>query len=172
MNYQIWLTDKQKKIIMRYIQERRYQHMLMIYTNLLLSAFLILYIIWIKIFTSPAEYIPDIERHEPAEAIGGLVISIFWLIWLFVTGIGKKFGKNSDYDCLKRDNYQLDFHKFSHKHPDPGKYPYYLDDIYGNTYQCPVFLDYRNAEKGSILICVTLKNGQKYALLQKINLEK
>lgn len=160
-NYQLWLKDQQKEMILKYILDRRYPFMVSMYFFLGVSILLVPY----NLLTVQLSKI----------SLDAIVLFIFTLVSfvvMFFEGKGKTFGKNSDYDCLKNDEYQLDFFEFGDKLPDSGKHPYFVSDIYGNTYKCPLFLDWRNAKYGDTLICVTLNNGQKYALLQKVNLDK
>ena len=160
-NYQLWLKDEQKELILNYILERRYSFMITMYFSLGVSIVILLY------FLSTSLVYVIIP-----EAVVYFLFAFVSFIVMFFRGIGKTFGKNSDYDCLKNDNYQLDFCEFGGKYPDTGHHPYFIRDNCGNTYKCPLFLDWRNAQEGDTLICVSLNNGQKYALLQKISLDK
>lgn len=167
-HYALWLTEEQKQIILKYIQDRRYNYMIGMYTLFFLTFFINLYIfpVWFRIFH-------DIRLDaDDFEFLSYGVFSLIASLIAFLKGIGIIFGKHSDYDCLKRDQYQLDFCEFSEKLPDTGKHPYYVKDISGTEYICPLFLDYKKAGKGSTLICVTLANGKNYALLEKVELEK
>ncbi len=164
-NYQMWLKEEQKEQVLKYIQERRYQHMITMYcvgiVALLFSIFNFLDMKYTKI-----GFIYD------TNLVSYWLLSTLITLVMFLQGIGKIFGKNSDYDCVKKDNYTLNIRKFAGKKPDTGKHPYFVEDFYGNSYQCINFLDWKHAHDGDMLICIELKNGKKYALLQKVLLEK
>ena len=155
-HYALWLTEEQKNLILKYIQDRRYQYMISMYLAFVLT-------IIILIFDLPQLLITNIIFLD----IQGYLfvyntLTVITAFGMFFMGIGKIFGKNSDYDCMKHDKYNLDFRDFESKLPDTGKHPYYVEDNFNNRYICPIFLDYRNARPGNTLICVTLNNGKKY----------
>ncbi len=168
-NERSYLTPEQKQIIMNYIQDRRYTFMVTLYVSAVMSVLLAPLARWDfkMLCTAP------VTRHGRSRAYG--IILMFWVLSLsmfvvyFVRGIGKTFWKNSDYDCLKHDDYTIDFLECAGKLPDSGKYPYFVTDAIGNPYQCMKFLEWKNIQNGERFLAVTLKNGQKFALLQKIN---
>lgn len=167
-HYALWLTEEQKNSILKYIQDRRYSYMISMYAVFLLTTAMLLTALptFLMIVTGHSSWLDNLE------ILTYCAIVMIFSVSMFLRGIGKIFGKNSDYDCLKQDNYQLDFLEFGDKLPDTGKHPYYVKDKFGNHYICPIFLDYRNARQGSTLICIALSNGKKYALLEKIDLQK
>jgi len=164
-NYQMWLNEKQKRDILKYINERRGQHMITMYCMIIIAVIFNL----INFFDMKYTKLGIIYN---SNLVSYWVISTVMALVMFLQGIGKIFGKNSDYDCIKKDHYTLNMRKFAEKKPDSGKHPYFVDDFYGNTYQCINFLDWKRAHNGDMLICIELKNGQKYAILQKVMLEK
>ncbi len=168
MNYQLWLLPEQKNQLLEYIKDRRYKLMITMYCSLIASILLIPPAVW--------EF-HDIERqimvryHSKGDSAGMIILLLLWSAFTFlvnfVRGVGKDFWKNSDYDCLKHDAYTLDIRECSGKLPDSGKYPYFITDSDGNAYQCCMkFLEWKNLPAGEELLCVTLRNGQKFALLQ------
>ena len=168
---QSYLTPEQKEIIMKYIKDRRDPFMMTLYFSAVMSVLLAPLARWdFKMLC----YAP-VTLHGRSRAYG--IISTFWIISVFlfivyfVRGIGKIFWKNSDYDCLKHDDYTLDLMECAGKLPDSGKYPYFVTDSIGNAYQCTKFLEWRNIQNGEHFLAVTLKNGQKFALLRKIDLD-
>ena len=166
-HYALWLTDEQKQVILKYIQDRRYSYMISMYILFFLTIFINFYSfpVWFRIFH-------DIRLDaDDFEFLSYSIFSLIALLVVFLKGIGITFGKNSDYDCLKRDQYKLEFYGFGGKLPDTGKHPYYVKDSSGTEYICPLFLDYKKAGQESTLICVMLANGKNYALLEKVNLE-
>lgn len=167
-HYALWLTEDQKQIVLKYIQDRRYTYMISMYVLFFMTVLVNLYSfpVWFRIFHGIGLDADDFEFLSYA------VFTLLASLAVFLKGIGITFGRHSDYDCLKRDQYQLDFREFDGKLPDTGKHPYYVRDIQGTEYICPLFLDYKKAEQGSTLLCVTLANGKRYALLEKVDLEK
>ncbi len=159
-SYQMWLEDDQKEFLINHILERRSKFMITMYCALFGTVLTNM----INLFDWKYLRIGIIWNSE---------LSVYWIavtlgfLVMFCRGIGRTFGKNSDYDCLKSDQYQINFRSVAGKLPDSGKYPYYLKDAYGNAYQCAKFLDWRNARNGDVILCVELKNGAKYALVPR-----
>ncbi|MBD5142027.1 MAG: hypothetical protein HDT22_00190 [Ruminococcus sp.] len=174
-HYALWLTDKQKNLILKYIQDRRYQYMISMYLAFILTIIILIfdlpYLLITNIIFLDIQSYPFVYNTLTVITVFG-ILTVIIAFGMFFMGIGKIFGKNSDYDCMKHDKYRLDFRDFGGKSFDTGKYPYYVENNFYNRYICPIFLDYRNAKQGDTLICVTLNNGKKYALLEKIDLEK
>ncbi len=164
-NYQLWLTPEQKNQLLNYIKDRRYHFMLLLYLALIISV--VLNAVNLADLLTVRMYL-ILEPH----LLVPWVVSTVGFIFLFFHGMGNIFWKNSDYDCLKHDNYTLDIREYAGKLPDSGKYPYFVKAADGNSYQCTAFMDWKRAHDGDMLICIELKNGQKYALLQKVSLEK
>lgn len=161
-NYQMWLSDRQKEILLEYIKDRRYKFMISMQITLLISIFFTLYLQYEKIIQGFSYH--NILDHS--EMLIYWLVSVAIFISIFFKGICKIFWKNSDYDCLKHDSYTLDFLECTGKLPDSGNYPYFIKCADGNIYQCGMkFLEWKNFPLGEMLVCVTLRNGQKYALL-------
>ena len=172
------LTQEQKQLLTEYIKDRRFPYMarLCCLFGLTVLMFLTFLPDLLRLYYNPESWEESWSAPAWAKESGYYALPIlFFCLWIasvcwflkeFRQGIGKAFWKNSDYDCLLHDNYQLDFRECAGKQPDSGKYPYFVSDSDGNRYQCPVFLDWKHAQKGDTLLCITLKNGQKYALLQ------
>ena len=167
MNYQLWLLPEQKNQLLEYIKDRRYKLMITMYCSLIMSLLLFPLAVWdFKTLDTPVHYLGG-QRIVNGSWLLLWIISFLLSIVYFVRGIGKDFWKNSDYDCLKHDAYTLDIRECSGKLPDSGKYPYFITDSDGNAYQCCMkFLEWKNLPAGEELLCVTLRNGQKFALLQ------
>ena len=168
---QSYLTPEQKEIIMKYIKDRRDPFMMTLYVSAVMSVLLAPLARWDfrRLCLSPLTY------HGRSRAYG-IILTLWAICFLvavvyFIQGIGKTFWKNSDYDCLKHDAYTIDFLECTGKLPDSGKYPYFVTDSIGNAYQCTKFLEWRNIQNGEQFLAVTLKNGQKFALLHHINLD-
>ncbi|MBE6875883.1 MAG: hypothetical protein E7496_04045 [Ruminococcus sp.] len=158
-NYQLWLQDRQKEILLEYIKDRRYSFMLLLYLALIISV--VLNAVNLADLLTVRMYL-ILEPH----LLVPWVVSTVGFMFLFFHGMGNIFWKNSDYDCLLNDKYQLDFLECAGKLPDSGKAPYFIKCTDENEYQwCMKFLEWKNTQTGDTLVCVTLKNGQKYALL-------
>ncbi|MBR1554236.1 MAG: hypothetical protein IJ644_02445 [Oscillospiraceae bacterium] len=166
-NYQMWLTDRQKEILMDYIKDRRYKLMITMYCSLIASVLLMPPSVW-EFHDLERQFIT--RHHSRGDSSGMIILLLLWsastFLVNFVRGVGKDFWKNSDYDCLKHDSYTVDFLECTGKLPDSGNYPYFIKCADGNIYQCGMkFLEWKNFPLGEMLVCVTLRNGQKYALL-------
>lgn len=226
-HYQVWLKEEEKEVILKYLLDRRYKFMTLLYFSIPLSIVFAMYLapfiaiskgidivygyfmdgndqmiymvlIFAALLGGLIEYLRNRKKTAMISLIivviifglyllpigGTLIVSLLrWIVYLglsacitlilFFQGYGKKFGKNSDYDCIKNDKYQLDFCQFGGKESnDSGNPPYFVKNIDGDTCECPVFMDWKKAQEHDTLLCITLHNGKKYALLQKVSLEK
>lgn len=107
------------------------------------------------------------RRGRPVEFLATWILAVIIGVVMFLRGYGIKFGHNSDYDCVKRLDYTCQTKPYGGKSEDTHKHPYFLMDMEGSQYCCPVFLDYKNADTGSFLTCVILNNGSLYAYLDR-----
>lgn len=183
-SFRLRLDEEQEQTLIQYIKSRRYGTMLTLYLS---AAFLVL--------TSPLAYADMLLLFEPRPGRSAMLPQItlaagtlaryhyrrhvdgeFFFFWVgvaivllvtFLRGYGRRFGKNSDYDCVRNGKYAYEIRPFGAKGPDNGKHPYFLADDTGTYYLCPVFLDYKNAGPDRELLCVHLDNGHNYALLAK-----
>jgi hypothetical protein len=92
------------------------------------------------------------------------VILIIVFICLVIGGIGRHYGPTSPISCVRRCDYKCGRIVLSGKSPDRGKHPYSVTATDGNTYCCPVYLDYRDVRTGSTMIGIVTEHGKCYAM--------
>lgn len=92
-----------------------------------------------------------------------MIINIYYIL----KGMGKKFGRGSDYDLISRSDYECFSFPVTAKLPNQNnKAPYIVKDEYGNEYHCISYLDYKYAESGTEMVGVALSNGKRFAMQQ------
>lgn len=159
--YQVYLSENQKDIIVKYIDQQRCKKTALMFYCIVNS-------VW-QIFSMLTSIIrKDVSFSDDFENI--IYLTLFMLIFLYflIKGFGKDFGFNSDISCIKKGNYSLSCAKFCHRQENlKNKHPYYIYDDFNNFYICPVFLDYRNATSDDNFLYIKLNNGRGYALLDK-----
>lgn len=98
------------------------------------------------------------------EFFSTLIASVQIFVMEFVMGFGKTFGHGSDIQCIEKDLYTLEYADFGYREKDNGRHPYYICDNRGDTYICPKFLDYKNADTSDKFLYIKLNNGRNYAI--------
>ncbi len=98
------------------------------------------------------------------EFFSTLAASVEIFIMEFVMGFGKTFGHRCDIQCIEKDLYTLEYANFGYREKDTKKHPYYICDNRGETYICPKFLDYKNADTSDKFLYIKLNNGRNYAI--------
>ncbi|MDD7184385.1 MAG: hypothetical protein PUH54_01725 [Oscillospiraceae bacterium] len=157
--YQLFLDDEQKKIILDYIKDKRSFKICCIY-------FLIFWLLLTLFAMLPFIVSGDVSFQKCGDFILCIIIEVILLFYLIIEGFGKDFGFNCDISCLKNDNYSLNHAEFvCRKENSTNRHPYYIYDDLNNLYICPVFLHYRNADSEDNFLYITLGNGRRYALL-------
>ena len=162
----LFLPEKQQKILEKYISDRRYKFMLTMYLSLA-GTILLLFPALLEIHTPRSTKRYSYRRRSRISILALWIICAVTFVLHFLRGIGIHFGKNSDFDCAKKQDYVFEMKEYGGKDPDSGKAPYYVYDTAGTKYFCPVFLDWKNACEGCRLYCVTLANGKHYAMLEE-----
>ena len=157
--YQVYLNDEQKQFLLKYIRERRSDDILLLWATALI--FIIMFIL-IKADTLMSNSFTINELN--AECILYMIVSGLTFVKTFINNFGKTFGYRCDIQCIEKDLYTLDYGDFGYREKDTGKHPYYICDNKGDTYVCPKFLDYRNADTGSKFLYIKLENGRGYAI--------
>lgn len=157
--YQLFLDDEQKKIIIYYIKDKR--------TFKICCICFVIFWLLITLFSMlPFIVSGDVSFQNCGEPIFYIISEVIMLFYLIIEGFGKDFGFNCDTSCIKKDNYSLQHAKFARrKENSANRHPYYIYDDLNNLYICPVFLDYRNADSEDDFLYITLGNGRRYALL-------
>ncbi len=165
--YRLRLPEEKETVLLQYVSERRYSFMMMLYLSLAGSLLLLPLAIYdFKNLVNPGYYGYSYRYRRNRSGY----ILIFWIMCIasfivsFIRGIGKTFGMNSDFDCLKNQKYAFGTMILGGKKHDAAKHPYYVSDRDGNEYCCPIFLDYKNAKFGDEMFCIILDNGTRYAL--------
>lgn len=162
----LFLPEKQQKILEKYISDRRYKFMMILYLSLA-GTIALLFPALLDIHTPRRTMRYSYRRRSRMSSFALWIICAVTFVLYFFRGIGIHFGKNSDLDCARKQNYVFEMKEFGGKDPDSGKAPYYVYDKAGTKYLCPIFLDWKNACEGSRLYCVTLANGKHYAMLEE-----
>ncbi len=155
------LTEAQYNKTKSYIKEARGDYMAALFSCIIFTALL----------TIPA--IGDF-LHLCAGLRGGRTGTIFfgWCVLMIYSavcilrGLGKKFGRGSDYDLISRSDYKCFLIPVTAKLPNSNKAPYIIKDAFGNEYHCISYLDYKYAESGTEMIGVVLENGKRFAMQQ------
>lgn len=157
--YQLFLDDEQKKIIIDYIKDKR--------TFKICCICFVIFWLLITLFSMlPFIVSGDVSFQNCGEPIFYIISEVIMLFYLIIEGFGKDFGFNCDISCIEKDNYLLNHAKFvRRKESSTNRHPYYIYDDLNNLYICPVFLHYRNADSEDDFLYITLGNGRRYALL-------
>ncbi len=162
------MPEEKEEALCKYIADRRYVHMMTLYLSLAGALFLMpLAIMEIKTLSNPSYGSYSYRSYRRRHRFDFAVIwtfSMVTFIVMFIKGIGSVFGRNSDYDCVKRQKYAFGTMTVGGKKHDLQRHPYYVSDRDGNEYCCPVFLDYKNAQFGDTMFCVVLDNGKRFAM--------
>jgi hypothetical protein len=175
--YRIWLDPKREKKLLDYVADRRYRFMMTLYLSgaaAVLGAPLAIYDMGNLKMDGGAVPLPDMEmllagrygryRYIPGSLFISWVIDIILFLFLFLSGIGRQFGAGSDYYCVAKQKYICHTMRVSGVDAGCTKHPYRIFDELGEPCICPVFLDYKHAEIGVEMLCITLDNGHKYAM--------
>lgn len=161
------MPEEKEEALCKYIADRRYVHMMTLYLSLAGSVILAPFAImeWNGLSARSHKSYYYRRRYARRGSIVGLwIFAIATFIVMFIKGIGSVFGRNSDYDCVKRRKYAFGTMTVGGKKHDLQRHPYYVSDRDGNEYCCPVFLDYKNAQFGDTMFCVVLDNGKRFAM--------
>ncbi len=163
MEYQIYLYEEQKQYLIKYIKDKRFMNLMILWFSGM-SIFILVSLLLFEAkycnFTEETQIISELD----ANVIYYLVIGVIIFILEFIKGYGKNFGHNCDIKCIENDLYTLDYRNFGYREKDTGHHPYYICDNLGGTYICPRFLDYRNADSDSKFLYIKLENGRGYAI--------
>ena len=159
------MPEEKEELLKRYINERRYGYVLTVIVLCIMTVFLLIIMFHAIEQMQKGIFVVRFRRryHYYAMDIAECAAMSIVYIFVFLRGWGKKFGPNSDIDCVKHMKYQYGTAHLSEKDPDAKKHPYYVMDREGNRYICPVFLEYRNMDFGEEMFCVVLDNGSRYA---------
>ncbi|MBQ3940617.1 MAG: hypothetical protein II723_05845 [Oscillospiraceae bacterium] len=160
------ITEAQRRELLRYLEDRRGGYM----TKLVCFGVGALFfsVLSIPVFLgvvkpSALTYTPRGSLHR-VELSYVAVILIVVFICLAVGGIGRYYGPTSPISCVRRCNYQCGRIIVAGKSPDRGKHPYSITASDGNTYCCPVYLDYKNVRSGSTMVGVVTGYGKCFAM--------
>lgn len=182
LNLLLYLPDHQKEIILKYIRERRTSLMVNLYLSAAFSILLFLPAIldlqaalhggFFRLETAVGNTAMLLaRRHRYSSHYVEGELFLIWCVALvvfiihFIRGIGIHFGPNSDLDCVQNNKYLYEVRDCAGKSEDRQKHPYYLYDDENTAYFCPLFLDWKKAEPGAKMICLSLQNGRHYAIL-------
>ncbi len=177
--FRLRLDTEMESKLLEYIKSRRYKLMLMLYISLALSLLLAPIAIlqmnghftWLALDSGAIG--DSTMLLLSLRGVRRIRLCYIWYAALadfavtFFGGIGRKFGPGSDYHCVVKQKYQYGYVAMEGKNPDIGKFPYRVYDTQGYEYDCPVFIDYKKAEKGSEMFCVILDNGSRFAFQKK-----
>ncbi len=176
------LDPDTEKILLTYINERRYQFMIVLYIGIAIS------LLGLPFAISDLKDLIYAEHGSDASELVSLAgymlrrysryrysgeIFIIWVLAMistvinFFTGFGRAFGPGSDHHCVVNQRYEFGNITVGWTKPDCKKHPYILVDLEGNACICLKFLDYRNARRGDRMFCVALDNGRRYVFAEK-----
>ena len=161
MEYQVYLIDEQKDYLKKYIHDKYYISIIIMR---------ILAIVSILCLGLGIIAVQDTTFINAAAQEGILELFLSFLAFAgcfmeeFTRGFGKAFGRKCDIKCIEKDLYTLEYGNFGCREKDTGKHPYYICDNKGDTYVCPKFLDYKNADISDKFLYIKLNNGRGYAI--------
>ncbi len=96
-------------------------------------------------------------------------IGVYWLVLplsalaMWIMGWGRDYGKKAPPVCVRDGRYTCVTIRCKEKIENTkGKAPYLLRGLDGGLYECPRFLDYRNAREGDSYLAV-FAGGKAYA---------
>jgi len=158
--YQIYLNDEQKDYLIKYMRDRRYGNMLIMWISVLSALGCLVFLFGYNHKT----FLSALADEGGLECFSSFIIFTATFVGEFIRGFGKTFGYKCDIQCIQQDLYTLDYGNFGYREKDTGKHPYYICDNMGGIYICPRFLDWRNADSESKFLYIKLENGRGYAI--------
>jgi len=160
--YQVYLNDEQKDYLIKYMRDRRFGNMLVMWTS---AVFISVYIGMFLLLCHDITFIQALAQKGIADGVIYFIIAVSAFAREFIRGFGKTFGHRCDIRCIQNDLYTLEYGNFGYRDKNPhNKHPYYISDKSYNKYICPRFLDWRNADSGSKFLYIKLENGRGYAI--------
>lgn len=161
--YQVYLYEKQKQFLLKYIRKRRSYNIISLLATAILFIYELLLLTSDTIMKDSFEMKCAVIYHSVI-----LVMSGFAFIWTFIDSFGKTFGYRCDKKCIENDWYTITCGKFvCHDKNSHNKPPYCIRDKSYNQYICPHFVDWKYATEDTMFIYITLENGSGYAIADK-----
>ncbi|MDE5620048.1 MAG: hypothetical protein K2I80_05950 [Ruminococcus sp.] len=152
---QVYLYEEQKKFLLKYICERRFNVIMSLWSVAIIFAVMFL-LLMLDSFTI---------NETNIEGILIMIMSVVAFIKIFVDNFGKTFGFNCDKKCIENDWYTITCGKFVYRDKNTrNRHPYYISDQSYNQYICPRFLEWRNADENTMFLYIRLENGRGYAI--------
>ncbi len=164
--YRLRLPEEQEQLLVDYVKSRRYSFMLVLWLTGIGAVVLLPAAIFELSNPELMDRRPRYRRSRRFSLFATFCILALSFIVSFIRGFGKDFGCNADLDCLLRQKYAFGTMTVGDKHKDTMKHPYFVSDVQGREYCCPVFLDYKKVQPGDTMHCVLLDNGKRYAFLE------
>lgn len=160
--YQVYLYEEQKQLLLKYIRERRSDDIILLFVTAVI--FVVLFIL----SDVAALMTGSFEMNElQAECILYMILSGLIFIKTFKKNFGKTFGFKCDKQCIENDWYTLTYGNFVYRDKNKNnRHPYYISDQSYDQYICPRFLDWRNATEDTMFIYIKLENGRGYAIVE------
>ncbi len=163
---QVYLYHEQKEFLLKYIRDRRFKNIIIMWTCAVIILFYIIMFLF-SFYMNEMELVKALAQEGIAEGFIYFILAVCIFGQEFIGGFGKTFGYRCDINCIQNDLYMLEYGNFGYREKDKGKHPYYICDNMGSIYICPRFLDYRNADTESKFLYIKLENGRNYAILDE-----
>ena len=167
MNQFSQISEQQRMQIMRYLDDRRSKFMI----RMICSGALALLLTVPALIDAATLFHTKILIFQPsfANRRTGLIAFLWFFLLIvflvhFALGVQRYFGGHSPLAEMRSYRYTVRKIILSSKEEDKGVHPFVIHDVTGEQYTCPVYLDYKHAEKGEHLIGIVTDHGGHFAL--------
>ena len=160
------ISEEQRRELLRYLEDRRGGYL----AKLAVCGIATLFfgVLSAPVFlglvkSSVISYRPRGSMHDVELSFVAVILLIIF-VCLWIGGIGRYYGPTSPISCVRRCDYKCGRIVVTGKAPDRGRHPYYITAMDGNSYCCPVYLDYKDVRTGSTMTGIVTGRGKCYAM--------
>lgn len=156
MNNQANITEQQREKIVEYLDEARSKHMHLLYVCVAGSV----------LFLLPGLMLLGGYGGNRYSVAAGAAwfLCIIGTVVLFLTGYQKKFGKAAPIEQMKQHNFSCERITIAQLSDSMGKPPYLISDSLGKQYVCPIYLEFKQLQRGGNAIGIYLPDGTCFAV--------
>lgn len=166
------LTGEQYEILLKYLDDRRAKYLVLLVSDIigLVLTFVPAAMVYYSLTHREEKYGIGVPNLFLKLAVCFFAMAVF-LPALLAHGWQIYYGRRSPRSCVKRMAFSVSFVTVREKEKDTGKHPYRIRCTDGNTYCCPVYLDYKNAEICGQMLGICTDGGSHY-IMQTGNVKK
>ena len=157
------LTDKQQKILLDYLDERRGKYNAAVVTAVILTALSSLpafAAIWMLANKKEGEQIHDVF----IAALCVFAALLLALGALIVHGWQVFYGRKCPYNCILRHEFSVYPVTVRGIEVDQGHHPFVILATDRYSYTCPVYLDYKHSQNGQQMLGICTDYGARFAM--------